>query len=71
MEPQEQQHRLCKIPDAHLDPNMDPGYKSEESERLDRKKQGSSYCLLNNFIQLYKVDIMYLMVLLKLCSPLY
>lgn len=53
--PEEHQRRLHKIPDVHLDPNMDPDYESEEeAEQLDSKKQGSLFCLLNNFIYLYR-----------------
>lgn len=73
MEPQGQQHSQCEIPDVHLelDPNMGSGYKSEEPERLDSQKQGSSHSLLNNFIQIYTLDIVYLAMILKLCSTLY
>ncbi|KAL8118098.1 zinc finger CCCH domain-containing protein 44 isoform X2 [Apium graveolens] len=38
--PEEHQRRLRKIPDVHLDPNMDPDYESEEeAEQLDHQKQ--------------------------------
>lgn len=48
--PEERQRRLHKIPDVHLDPNMDPDYESqEEAEQLNNQKQGSLYCLLNYF----------------------
>lgn len=58
--PEEHQRRLRKIPDVHLDPNMDPDYESEEeAEQLDSQKQGSLYCLLDDFIYPYRWDIMY------------